>query len=66
MRIGWQIGFANGLFLSTRAETRACVSAVCNTESCYMAVCLLRRPSTRACDLAVWLKSESYTGMDTG
>ncbi|KHG18577.1 Glycogen synthase [Gossypium arboreum] len=37
----WQIGFSNGLFLSTRVETRACVSTVCNTQSCYMVVCPL-------------------------
>ncbi|KHG05343.1 hypothetical protein F383_31436 [Gossypium arboreum] len=24
-----------------RAETRACVSAVCDTRSCYMAICPL-------------------------
>ncbi|KHG07942.1 hypothetical protein F383_35311 [Gossypium arboreum] len=39
MRKGWQIGLANDLFLSTRAQTRACVSAMCDTRSCYTAVC---------------------------
>ncbi|KHG07267.1 hypothetical protein F383_33922 [Gossypium arboreum] len=31
--LGWKIGLANGLFL----PTRACVSAVCDTWSCYTA-----------------------------
>ncbi|KHG17100.1 hypothetical protein F383_21085 [Gossypium arboreum] len=40
--IGWQLGYSNSLFLSTREETWACVSAVCDTRSCCMAVCPLR------------------------
>ncbi|KHG07383.1 hypothetical protein F383_34685 [Gossypium arboreum] len=35
--IGWKNGFANSLFLSTRA----CVSTMCDTWSYYMAVCPL-------------------------
>ncbi|KHG27751.1 Thyrotropin receptor [Gossypium arboreum] len=64
---GWQISFVNGLFLSTRAKTRACVSAVCDTRSYFMAVCPQGCPfelsqytlqvwhglDTRACLLAV-------------
>ncbi|KHG23115.1 hypothetical protein F383_30032 [Gossypium arboreum] len=41
VKIGWQNGFANSLFLSTLAETWACVSAVCDTRSCYTAMCPL-------------------------
>ncbi|KHG09675.1 4-diphosphocytidyl-2-C-methyl-D-erythritol kinase [Gossypium arboreum] len=37
---GWQIGFANSLFSSTRA----CVQAVYDTRSCYTVVCPLGYP----------------------
>ncbi|KHG00510.1 hypothetical protein F383_16693 [Gossypium arboreum] len=37
----WQIGLANGLFLSTRAETWTSVSVVCDPRLCYMVVCPL-------------------------
>ncbi|KHG27080.1 3-methyladenine dna glycosylase [Gossypium arboreum] len=42
---GWQFGFANSLFLSTRAETGACVSVVYDTRLCYTVVCALGYPT---------------------
>ncbi|KHG27620.1 hypothetical protein F383_11541 [Gossypium arboreum] len=39
--MGWQNSLVNSQFLSIRANTRVCVSAVCDTRSCYTVVCPL-------------------------
>ncbi|KHG18249.1 hypothetical protein F383_23848 [Gossypium arboreum] len=44
-QLEWQISYSNGLFLSTRAETRACVPVVYDTRLCCTVVCPLGYPT---------------------
>ncbi|KHG24089.1 Octopamine receptor 1 [Gossypium arboreum] len=70
-QLGWQVGYSNGLFLSTRVGTWACVSNVCNTRPCCTTLCPLEYPTivsqARAQPrhtgvwLAVWPKLDSIT-----